>query len=279
MTESAHQWLARACHRLLRPLVRILLRHGIAYRDFSEIVRAVYAEVARESFTPPGRRPTDAHVAVVTGLTRKEVKRLREEPVEEFAADHWGGANRATRVLSGWHRDPDFTNDRGEPCHLSLDDEAAGFPALVKRYSGDIPASAILEELERVAAVARGTHNTLSVTQRAYVPAGSDPQSLRMLGSASHDLLSTLEHNLARTDGDRPYFQRTVFNTRVDPRVLPVFHRLVATQGQQFLETLDDWLEHHEASDVEANPPVVRTGVGIYYFEDAAHPGEHKDDD
>jgi len=279
MTESTRLWLARACQRLLRPLVRILLRHGVAYRDFAEIVRAVYAEVARESFTPEGKRPTDAHVAVVTGLTRKEVKRLREQSDRDYSADVWGGANRATRVLSGWHRDPDFTDEHGEPRQLSLIDEAHGFAALVRRYSGDIPSNAILEELERVNAVVRVEEQRLAVRQRAYVPASSDPESLRMLGSAGHDLLSTLEYNLAREQDARPYFQRTVFNTRVDRRALPVFHRLVSTHGQQFLEILDDWLERHEISQDDDQQPIARTGVGIYYFEDVSHPGGQDDDE
>jgi len=283
MTDPIRLWLARSCHRLLRPLVRILLRHNVAYRDFAEIVRAVYAEVARESFTPKGRRPTDAHVAVVTGMTRKEIKRLREQVDGQYVDEVWGGANRATRVLSGWHRDPDFTDRHGEPrpLELALGDsrDEIGFAALVRRYSGDIPANAILEELERVNAVERVAGNRLAVRHRAYVPEGSDPESLRMLGSATHDLLATLEYNLSRGDDVRPYFQRTVFNTRVDTRALPIFHRLVSSHGQQFLETLDDWLERHELGEDETESPVKRTGVGIYYFEDTTRPQEFEDDD
>lgn len=281
MTDSTRLWLARSCHRLLRPLVRILLTHGVAYRDFAEIVRSVYAEVARESFTPEGRRPTDAHVAVVTGMTRKEVKRLRELADDHYADEVWGGANRATRVLSGWHRDPDFTDQHGEPRPLILSDhdDEIGFAALVRRYSGDIPANAILEELERVHAVERRDGHRLAVRHRAYVPEGSDPESLRMLGSATHDLLATLEYNLSRDEDVRPYFQRTVFNTRVDTRALPIFHRLVSNHGQQFLETLDDWLEHHELDASEQGVQPTRTGVGIYYFEDATRSEESEHDD
>lgn len=276
MEDNARQWLARACRRLLRPLIRILLDHGIAYRDFAEIVRSVYVEVARESFTPEGKRPTDAHVAVVTGLTRKEVKRLREQADDNHADQVWGGANRATRVLSGWHRDPDFTDQRGAPRPLSLSDDD-GFVALVRRYSGDIPPKAILEELERVTVVERD-NDTLRVLDRAYVPDARDPESLRMLGSAGHDLFATIAHNIARDESTPPRFQRTVFNTRIDPRALPVFQRLVSQQGQQWLETLDDWLENHEIDRDDDTASRARTGVGIYFFQDAAHRGKNNND-
>ncbi|MAS10616.1 hypothetical protein J7355_12625 [Endozoicomonas sp. G2_2] len=278
MKGNDHQWLARACHRLLRPLVRIMLRHGVAHKDFDAVVRAVYAEVARESFAPAGKRPTDSHVAIVTGLTRKEVKRLREEADGVYDKTGWGGANRATRVLSGWHRDPDFTDAEGAPRRLTLDGDKSEFTQLVRRYSGDIPTVAILDELERVHSVRREPDGTVSVLNRAYVPGVGDPERVRMLGSAAHDLLSTLEHNVSRTGDARPYFQRSVFNTRVDPRVLPVFHRLVSQQAQHLLEVFDDWLERHEIDDDNPQAPASRAGVGIYYFEDAAHPGDKNDE-
>jgi hypothetical protein len=276
MNNHDRQWLARASHRLLRPLVRIMLAQGIAHRDFDAIVRAVYAEVARESFTPAGKRATDSHVAVVTGLTRKEVKRLREQSDSHYDAGTWGGANRATRVLSGWHRDPDFTDDEGAPRPLVLDDDIEGFTALVRRYSGDIPVMAILDELERVHSVARDAEGRVQVLNRAYVPGTGDSERIRMLGSAGHDLLSTLEHNLSSGEHKKPRFQRTVFNTRVNKRVLPVFHRLISQQAQQLLETLDDWLERHEVDEKDHDTACTRAGVGIYYFEDK---GETTDDD
>ena len=52
MKGTDRQWLARASHRLLRPLVRIMPTHGVAHKDFDAVVRSVYAEVARDSFTP-----------------------------------------------------------------------------------------------------------------------------------------------------------------------------------------------------------------------------------
>lgn len=265
MSESPRTWIAHACHRLLRPLVRVLLRHGVAYDDFAEVTKSVYVEVARESFTPPGKRPTDARTAIVTGLTRKEVKRLREQTDPVYAARDWGGANRATRVLSGWHRDPAFTDAEGKPRPLSPSDSETGFPALVRQYSGDIPVSAILAELERVGAIIQ-RQGMLVARRRAFVPEAGDPEGTRMLGTAVHDLLSTIEHNLDDDGSERPRFQRSVFNPRVDVRALPVFHRLVSEHGQQLLEILDDWLDRHEMPD--DSRPATRVGVGIYYFQD-----------
>ena len=63
--------------------VRILLRQGISYAEFSEIVKAVYVEVALKDFKVVGRRTTRTRIAVITGLTRKEVKRVIDEALRE----------------------------------------------------------------------------------------------------------------------------------------------------------------------------------------------------
>lgn len=264
--------LTAALRHLLRPLVRILLRHGIAYGDFAEIARAVYAESAREDFALPGRKSTDSRVAILTGLTRKEVKALREAA----AGDHHSSANRATRVLSGWYQDPDFTGADGEPRVLPLDGEGS-FAELVRRYSGDMPSRALLEELRRVNAVTLDGKNRVQVLSRAYVPRAGDLEGLRMLGTALHDLTSTIDHNLTR-NGAPARFQRTVFSERVPARMIPILRRITAERGQRFLESLDDWLSANELKPRDKSGDAgLRTGVGIYFFQDSA-PDDGRDE-
>ncbi len=249
--------------------MRILLRNGLAYSDFAEVVKQVYSDVAREDLAQLRGRVTDSRVAIVTGLTRKEVKRLRELGDEGYERVSWGGANRATRVLSGWHRDPDFTDDSGAPKDLSMSDAERGFPALVRRYSGDMPVSAMFEELERVSAVRRTRGGKVRVLKRAYVPESGAAEGVRMLGSATHDLLSTIDHNLSRGPEQQPYFQRVVFDNRLDRAALPLFRRLTAEHAQKLLELLDDWMEAHAVpAGREGDGRSVRAGVGVYFFQD-----------
>lgn len=269
-TQTAKDRLAAALRHLLRPLVRVLLRHGMAYGDFADVAKSVYAESAREDFVLPGRKSSDSRVAILTGLTRKEVRALREAAVGERLAN----TNRATRVLSGWHQDPDYTGLDGEPRVLPLEGKGS-FAELVRRHSGDMPIRALLEELRRVKAVRLEGKDKIKVLARAYVPAAGDLEGLRMLGTAMHDLASTIDHNLAR-DGDPARFQRTVYSDRVPVRAIPILRRIVAERGQRFLESLDDWLSAHELDPREpAKDEAVRTGVGIYFFQDSA-PGKDR---
>ena len=155
MTNSVKPGLLSAFRVLLRPLVRILLRHGISFAEFSAIVKAVYVEVAVTDFKVVGKRGTKSRIAVISGLTRKEVSRV----IEIAGAEQEGtrsNLNRVARVLAGWHTDPDFTGPYGMPLEVRYEDEgisAVSFSKLVRRYSGDMSPRSMLDELMRVGAV------------------------------------------------------------------------------------------------------------------------------
>ncbi|MBE0616473.1 MAG: hypothetical protein IH608_00915, partial [Proteobacteria bacterium] len=106
--------LLAAVVRILRSLVRMLLRHGVPYPVFSELARWTYAEVAAKEFPIPGRKQTHSRVSVLTGLSRKEVLRLRQLP-EPGADGEIERFNRAARIVSAWVREIEFCEPGGQP--------------------------------------------------------------------------------------------------------------------------------------------------------------------
>ena len=84
-TDTPETVLQRAIQQLLRPLVRLLLRHSVSFAAFGEIARRVYVDVALKDFAIPGRKPSASRVAVLTGLTRKEVQRLTQEATSMYS--------------------------------------------------------------------------------------------------------------------------------------------------------------------------------------------------
>jgi hypothetical protein len=97
--------------RLMAPLVRILLHHGIAYGTFSGLLRKVYVDVAFAEFAPEGRKQTASRISALTRLTRKEVKRLLELGAPDDTARQ-ERFNRGVRVISGWVNDRRFPDAR-----------------------------------------------------------------------------------------------------------------------------------------------------------------------
>ena len=263
------QVLSWVVARVLTPLVRVLLRNGMSFNAFSDVARRVYVEVAMREFGIPGRKPTVSRVAILSGLTRKEVQRLLGEQGQGNESDAHETYNRAARVIAGWVRDKEFTDAAGNPLALSQAGGNAGFGLLVKRYSGDVPARAVLDELLRVGAVERLDDDRIRLLARAYIPRTSDLDKLDILGADVSDLIATIDHNMQR-GADDPRFQRKVMYDNVPAESIAQFRALSATQAQALLEKMDEWLSQHDR-DVNASVKGagrMRAGIGIYYFEE-----------
>lgn len=275
MANNIQLHLAVAFRQLLRPLVRILLRHGFSYGDFMDVAKSVFFEVASEDFSLTGNRSSDSRVAILTGLTRKEVARQRQLASKREMSSP-GSMSRASRVLWGWHQDPDFTGPFDVPLTLSFDARKPNFVQLVKRYSGDMPARAMLEELLRVGAVQQTPEGDYEVLKRSYIPEQATEESITRLGTVMHDLAATLEFNLDPTRTSKARFERRVIADSVPDEAIAEFRELLDIQGQRFLESFDNWLTEHqeesskslkEGEHQKANKTKKRNGVGIYYFE------------
>jgi hypothetical protein len=267
MNSSITKTLNNAILKLLRPLVHILLSNGISYHVFSDLVRWVYVDIAFKEFGIPRRKQTSSRVSVITGLSRKEVQKLRDIdiPVDEDTPERY---NRATRVISGWIRDPLFSDNDNNPLNLPLDGVAA-FSSLVKKYSGDMPIRAVLDELLNIGAVALQEDGSVKLITRAYLPGADKKAKLDILGADVADLIATINHNLDLKN-IHPFFQRKVSYDNIPEEFLEKFKTVSSEEAQALLEKLDTWLA---TRDRDMNPDVhgsgrKRVGLGIYYFEE-----------
>lgn len=259
--------ITAAVTNILRPLVRLLLRNGIPYRTFSDIAKRVYVDVATEEFCIPGRKQSKSRVSILTGLSRKEVLRVRRLPApDDLGAG--GRYNRAARVIAGWVRDRRFDDGTGNPAELTFEGGASSFRDLVKTYSGDAPARAVLDELLRVGTVQRIPGGKIRLLERSYIPKTGEIDKIGILGVDASDLIATIDHNIRRPD--TPFFQRKVCYDNLPLEALPELKRKAADRGQALLESMDRWMS---ARDRDVNPGVPgtgrnRAGIGIYYFQE-----------
>lgn len=256
----------------MQPLVRILIRNGISCAEFSEMLKSVFVEVAERDFGIPSRKTSQSRIAILTGLTRKEVAK-QKAMLETGDFDIIGNLNRVTRVLVGWHTDPQYTGPYGLPVELPFEsDTEVSFFELVRRYSGDMAARAMLDELLRVGAVEQLAGGTFRVLQRAYIPENLHPDQLQRLGEVVSNFVNTVDYNMARPDRSLGRFERVVYaDNGLSRHLLPAFERLLRIKGQQLLEELDNWLSSQELTTTTArssDKDRVKTGVGIYHYID-----------
>ena len=262
MSTKQQHALFSAIRLLLRPLVRILIRNGVAHGAFAELTKKVFVDVAFDEFSPDGKKQTVSRVSAQTGLTRKEVKRLHELQQTDDSSSQ-ARFNRAVRVISGWMNDASFLDAEGKPAELPISGERTSFEELVRQYSGDIPTRAMLSMLADGGSV-KQVNGSVRLIRHAYV-AGSDPvEKLDILGSDVFELISTIDHNMTADPGDLQ-FQRKVSYDNIDPDALNKLRKMSARKAQALLEQLNKQYADNELQDGGGQGKTI--SLGIYYYE------------
>lgn len=254
---------------LLKPLVRLLIAQGIGHQEFSEAAKEVYVEIAlRDQVSRSGERINKSGVAVVTGLTRKEVsaviaRAVGEEPRKKTLS-------RPARVLSGWHSDPNFTGPYGLPLEIPYEDVPGkpSFVSLVKTYSGDQSPKQILEELLRVGALVETEDKTYKPGRRDFEPDRLSPELISRFGDVTFDLLTTLSSNVRKEGVGQGIFDRRVLSdNKLSREELARFEVYLKDRGQMFLEEVDNWLSNaitHKKSP--SDEEVFDSGLTMIHF-------------
>lgn len=257
--------LRTAIYRLLRPLVRVMLHHGMAYGSFAELARKAFVDEGLQQLERAGKRGTISGVAAMTGLTRKEAARLADYNIDA-GADSDQRYNRAVRVITGWTIDPRFRNKNGQPATLRLQG-ADSFETLVKDYSGDVPFAAMLATLQTSGTVVSDEQG-VRLLERAYLPTQTPVAKIDILGADVAELIATIDHNLTHARGQL-VFQRKVSNVRLSAEALDSFKALSAKKSQKLLEEYHAWLTQHEVDDESGEQEDGHyVAVGIYYYDD-----------
>ena len=257
--------LEAATFKILRPLVRMLIRHGFSHSEFSELARRVFVDVGFRDFPVPDRNPTVSRVAVLTGLSRKEVLRLKLA-LEDDSVKPVKPINRAMRVVHGWQGDKEFCDAQHRPIPLLLHGEQGSFAALVKKYSGDITGGAVLDELIRVGA-AQLEDDRVVLRADGYVPEREIEEKIAIAAMSASDLLETLDHNLAGEEASAKRFQRALVYHYITPEIARAFQVVNAEKASVMLAELNRWLADNRNPRSKGVQAGKRIGVGIYYFE------------
>jgi hypothetical protein len=268
MTEPLKRAVHQALLRMLVPLAKLLLELGIGIGEFLSVAKLAYVRAARSEArdaTGAMLRPNATRIAVVTGLTRKDVASILAAGDDEPTVSH-RGRHRAERVLSGWWNDPEFQDEFGRPAVLREQGPGKTFAALCERYSGDPRFSAILEELIRVQAVKQSPVGRIAALSRSYATVRWDPEGVLELGEELGEHCQTLLHNLKNPT--RPRIARRIFNARLDPRYAPMLIRDLEQQITTFAESVDDAVNATQYTVAgDADNRTVKLGMGLYLFE------------
>lgn len=263
--------LLAAFRHLMVPLVRILIRNGIPFREFSEVVKGIYARVAAEEAGTPSRPASLARIAIVTGLTRRELTRIFGEP-DRLSRALESNAKALARLLQGWHSDPEFTGPYGFPRDLHFSDDsgsALSFAGLVKRYASELPPSVMLDELLRVkTAVQLPESGMIRVVKRTYIPEEMAPELIEVFARGVRRYVETIDHNLGEKDPKARRFERWVFpDFGIKVEDWDKFRDMVHDRLIGVIEDLDTRFANFERPASDSSDGLT-VGVGMYLYKD-----------
>ena len=257
----------------LRPIARILLRFGIGFREFAELAKTAFVDVASKDYGLRGRPTNISRVAVMTGLTRKEVRRIREkiEQGDEFVVVK---STPLSAILHRWHAEDEFLDSAGRPKALPFEGDKGSFSSLVKRFGGDIPPGAMRTELKRVGAIEE-EDGVLKVISRTLHPSGMHDKLITALVHGLYPLAATIAHNLD-PDRDHRWAQLSAYSRSIRESDVTRLRRISYDRLTEVAESFDDlfiaYEPLHENNAEEGDKRTV--AVGLFYFEEGGEDSE-----
>lgn len=256
----------------LLPVARTMIRSGLGAGELMRAAKLAYVQAAAEEVTPTGGKVNVSRLAVVTGLTRKEIASLlgRRKKKAPAANPKHRREQRAFRVIHAWGIDPLFLKDDGRPADLEMRGGPGSFVTLVRNYGGDVTPVAVLRELERMQAV--------TLLRSGKVRLRSRPRNSRTHSQHHLTEFSRLLGDFARTaqQVSAPHDPPLFFGFR-DSKVqsqhqAALFQRTFSQRAAALLASIEQW-----AARQQDNPKPtksvhsrrkIRVGLGVYLLQD-----------
>jgi hypothetical protein len=258
--------LVAALRRVLRPLVRVLVARGITYPMLADILKRTYVEVVERDFRLHERPPTASRVSLLSGVHRKDVRRLAATQVDSAKGAPEAVALGA-QLVAAWLTTAQFRDAKGRPrplARLASQGGARSFEALVASVSKDIRARGVLDEWLRLGVAELDGKDRVVLRTRAFVPSRGFDEKAFYLGHNVHDHLAAAAHNLAGEGA--PFLERSVHYDALDPASMPALAALAEQTGMQALEAVNRKAMRSEAADRKKEAPKHRFTFGIYFF-------------
>jgi hypothetical protein len=258
--------LLQAVNWLCRPLIRLLIAKGIGYPQLREHLKGLYVEVAEQEFGLDGKPPSDSRIYLLTGVHRKDIKRLRGQAKEErapgTAAASLGGA-----IVARWLGLPEYLDADGKPRCLPRKGEAGqpGFDELVSSVSKDVRPRTVLDEWLRLGMVSLNEAGAICLDRSAFVPDQDFAEQAFFLGRNVHDHLAACVHNMI--EAGPPMLERSVYYAALRAESVQQLRELAEREGMAVLETINQRALELQQADAGRDDANRRMRFGCYWYD------------
>ena len=261
---------AQAISTVLRPLARLMIEHGLQLPSMLELLKKALVDEGAVTFGLAGKGSSDTRIALLTGVHRKDVKRLREAPRTEAGATPM--VSIATSVVARWISEPRFLNADQSPRLLARTPRRgrAGepdFTSLVAEVSSDVGARAVLDELERLGVVELRNDGYVALRTNTFVPHEDMTESFRFLADNVSDHLAAAAHNLKPDRTGPPKLEQSAFSHGLSAEQAAELHLLARRLWSDALRQFLQMATVAEARSPADGGSTYRVRFGVYFNE------------
>ena len=243
----------------LKPLVRLLLRHGVAYPAFATALKQVFLEAAVDELQRAGKKQTDSAISLLSGVHRRDVRNLGRLDSARIAVEE--PMNMASQVMSRWLTDVEYLDEEGQPLAL----ERSRFDALVTAISRDVRPRAVLDELVRLGMAEEGERG-VQLLAPGFVPRQGFPEMAQLLADNVHDHAAAAGANI---EGESNYLEQAVFVDELGAESVQQLHAVSARAWRQAFRTVMREAQARFDHDQQAVPKeqrIHRARFGAYFY-------------
>ncbi|MFK7897153.1 MAG: DUF6502 family protein [Myxococcota bacterium] len=268
--------LLNAIHRVLGPLVRLLLRHQVTFPALAELLKRVYVEEATAHFALPDRPQTQSRLSLLTGIHRKDIKRIQAEAGAPERTPP--SVSLGAQLVLQWTAEAAYQDSKGKPAalpRLAGDGNKPSFEGLVESVSKDIRPRAVLDEWLRLGVARLGADDQVRLVASAFVPSEGFEEKAYFFGRNMHDHAAAAAHNLEGQG--RPFLERNVYYARLRPESVDELRELASEVGMEALQTVNARALVLQKRDQDESDARYRMSFGSYFYraamrEDASLP-------
>jgi len=247
--------LVLAIRKVLHPLVRLMLSFQISYPFLINILKSVYVEVAEREFAV-AKRSSDSRINLLTGVHRKDVKRLRAEPNHGSAMPR--NVSIGAQLIAYWLGSEEFQDSEGKPKPLKLraaadNSNTLSFDDLVAKVcKQDIRPRVILDEWLHLGVTSLDSEGRVILNTGAFTPEKGLDEKIFFFSRNIHDHISASTHNLL---GKKPsYFDRSVYYDKLSARSADQLGKLADLMGTQALTAVNRKALQLQKKDEQSGP-------------------------
>ena len=276
---EAPEALITAIRKILRPIVRLILHFQVSYPYLISLLKSVYVEVANEEFALDCRRQSNSRITLLTGVHRKNVKRLRAEESEAVLAPR--PISIGAQCIAYWLGKDRFRSTDHRPLPLPLKTPSTSprqvcFDDLVESVCRqDIRPRVILDEWIRLGIAHLDELDRIVLNTGAFTPEKDVDEKLFFFGKNIQDHLNAGIHNIM---GKKPaFFDRSVYCNKLSEASLDELQYLAAQLGMASLIEMNQRALRLQKSDAGNNQALYRMNFGVFHYNDrqekmSAHP-------